>query len=238
MSVGNASVSPEGDSATKPATFAVTLSQATTVPVTVAYATADGTATQPADYAAAGGSLTFAPGETAKSVAVAVQGDLLEEANETFGLALSNPSGATLGTAQGTGTIVDDDQDAPGNEPPGSVDPDDLFCGRQHRGKCRGIKFKAEFTGPGNAVWTFAAYNATPGKSAGAAATQIRLGRVAKAITRAGTTSVRFKVRGAKADRLRKRVKRARYRNLRVSLAFTTPAGKRYVVDRSARLKR
>ena len=171
-------------------------------------------------------------------MAVAVKGDLLKEANETFRLALSNPSGATLGTAQGTGTIVDDDQDAPDNKPPGSVDPDDLFCGRQHRGKCRGIKFKAEFTGPGNAVWTFAAYNATPGKSAGAAAAPIRLGRVAKTITRAGTASVRFKLRGAKADRLRKRVKRAGHRDLRVSLAFTNLAGKRYVVEGSSLLKR
>ena len=179
VSVGNASVSPEGDSGTKPASFAVTLSQATTVPVTVAYATADATATQPADYAAASGSLTFAPGETAKSVAVDVKGDLLEEPNETFALSLSNPAGATLGTAQGTGTIVDDDADAPSNDPPGSVDPNGLFCGRQHRGKCRGIKFKAEFDRPGNAVWSFAAYNANPGGSATAAASadQARQGR-------------------------------------------------------------
>ncbi len=238
VSVGNAGVSPEGDSGTKPASFAVTLSQATTVPVTVAYASADGTATQPADYAAASGSLTFAPGETAKPVAVDVKGDLLEEPNETFALSLSNPAGATLGTAQGTGTIVDDDADAPSNDPPGSVDPNGLFCGRQHRGKCRGIKFKAEFDRPGNAVWSFAAYNANPGGSATAAASPIKLGKVARTIPRAGTFSVRFKIRGAKADRLRKRVKRARYRDLRVSLAFTTPAGKRYVVDGSSRLKR
>ena len=238
VSVGNATVSPEGDSGTKQASFAVTLSQATTVSVTVAYATADDTATQPADYTAASGSLTFAPGETSKSVAVDVKGDLLEESNETFALALSNPGGATLGTAQGTGTIVDDDKDAPANEPPGSVDPNGLFCGRQHRGKCRGIKFKGEFDGPGNAVWSFAAYNANPGNSAGSAASQIKLGRVGRTITRAGTFSVRFKLRGAKADRLRKRVKRAGFRDLRVSLAFTTPAGKRYVVDGRTRLKR
>jgi CSLREA domain-containing protein len=238
VSVGNATVSPEGDSGTKPASFAVTLSQATTVPVTVAYATADGTATQPADYTAASGSLTFAPGETSKSVAVDVKGDLLEEPNETFALSLSNPAGATLGTAQGTGTIVDDDADAPSNEPPGGVDPNGLFCGRQHRGKCRGIKFKGEFDRPGNAVWSFAAYNANPGGSATAAASPIKLGKVARTIPRAGTFSVRFKLRGAKADRLRKRVKRAGFRDLRVSLAFTTPEGKRYVVVRSARLKR
>jgi uncharacterized repeat protein (TIGR01451 family) len=238
VSVGNATVDPEGDSGSKPATFAVTLSQATTVPVTVSYATADGTAKQPGDYAAASGSLTFAPGETSKSVAVAVNGDLIEEPSETFALVLSSPSGATLGTASGTGTIVDDDKDAPENEPPGSVDPNGLFCGRQHRGKCRGIKFKGVFDRPGNAVWTFAAYNASPGSSAAAAATRIKLGSKARSIPRAGTFSVRFKVRGAKADRLRKKIKRAGFRDLRVSLAFTTPEGKRYVVQGRSRLKR
>ena len=238
VSVGDATVDPEGDSGGKPATFAVTLSQATTVPVTVAYATADGTAKQPADYAAASGSLTFAQGETSKSVAVTVNGDLIEEPSETFSLTLSTPSGATLGDAQGTGTIVDDDKDAPANQPPGNVDPNGLFCGRQHRGKCRGIKFKGTFDRPGNAVWTFAAYNASPGNSAGAAATQVKLGRAAKTIPRAGTFSVRFKVRGAKADRLRKKVKKAGFRDLRVSLAFTTPEGKRYVVVGRSRLKR
>ncbi|HKH16824.1 MAG TPA: Calx-beta domain-containing protein [Solirubrobacteraceae bacterium] len=237
VSVGDATASPEGDSGTRQATFAVTLSQPTTVPVAVSYATADGTATQPADYAAVSGSVSFAPGETAKTVAVAVKGDLLEEADETFRLVLSSPSGATLGTAQGTGTIVDDDEAAPGSEGPGTVDRDDLFCGRQHRGKCKGMKFKGLFDRPGNAVWTFAAYNPKPGSAAAAAARQLQLGRVGKAIKKAGTVSGRFKLRGAKADRLAKKVKRAGYRNIRVTLAFTTKAGKRYVVQRSASLK-
>jgi hypothetical protein len=60
---------------------------------------------------------------------------------------------------------------------------------------------------------------------------------VAKRILRAGPASVRFKVRGAKADRLRRRVKRAGLRYLRVRLAFTTPEGKTYVVGGRSRLK-
>jgi hypothetical protein len=94
------------------------------------------------------------------------------------------------------------------------------------------------FDAPGNAVWTFAAYNPAPGKAKAAAAARLTLGKVARTIKRAGTVSVRFKVRGAKADRLRKKVARARYRSLRVTLAFTNEAGKRYAIRRSVRLKR
>jgi hypothetical protein len=79
--------------------------------VTVGYATADGTATAPADYTATSGTLTFAPGETAKTVTVAVVGDTLVEGDETFSLVLSGPVNATLGAGQeqATATIADDD---------------------------------------------------------------------------------------------------------------------------------
>ena len=77
--------------------------------VTVDYATADGTRHRPADYAAASGTLTFTPGQTTKTVTVPVNGDLLDEANETFFVNLSNPSNATIADGQGLGTITDDD---------------------------------------------------------------------------------------------------------------------------------
>src|SRR5204863_499227 len=80
--------------------FTVTLSAASTSPVTVAYATANGTATAGSDYAALAGTLTFAAGETSKVVHVQVTGDAAVEANETLTLSLSSPSG---------GTIADDD---------------------------------------------------------------------------------------------------------------------------------
>jgi hypothetical protein len=108
LSVNDASVA-EGDAGSKNATFTVSLSAASPTPVTVDYATADGSATAPDDYAAAGGALTFAPGETSKQVTVAVAGDLLDEPHETYSLNLSNASGATLGRARGLGTILDDD---------------------------------------------------------------------------------------------------------------------------------
>jgi len=92
-------------------TFTVTLAAAYDQPVTVKFATADGTATRADnDYVATSGTLTFAPGETTKTVTVWVIGDRKKEANETFYLLLSEPSSnALLLDAQGVGTILDDD---------------------------------------------------------------------------------------------------------------------------------
>ena len=100
---------PEGNDPSS-LTFTVTLAQTTRLPVTVAYATADGTATAGSDYTAASGRLTFAPGETSKTIAVPIIGDTVVEADETFGLTLSDPVNATLAGATATGTIRNDDQ--------------------------------------------------------------------------------------------------------------------------------
>ena len=99
----------EGNGGTTSAVFTVRLSAASGQVVTVDYATADGTAAAPADYTATAGSLSFPAGTTTRTVTVPVVGDLLDEANETFLVRLSNPAGALLGDAQATGTIVDDD---------------------------------------------------------------------------------------------------------------------------------
>lgn len=89
--------------------FAVTLSRAANVPVTVRYATADVTAKAGSDYAAASGTITFPAGSTRQEVAVTVTGDATAESDETFTVALSQPVGATLATAKATGTITNDD---------------------------------------------------------------------------------------------------------------------------------
>jgi chitinase len=91
------------------ATFTVTLSAESGQTVTVDYATADVTATAPADYAAITGTLTFAPGVTTQQVAVTVSSDTLEEANETYRVNLSAPTNATIADSLGVGTIVDND---------------------------------------------------------------------------------------------------------------------------------
>ena len=99
----------EGNSGTTPFTFTVTLSRASTSTVTVNYATANGTATAGGDYVAEVGTLTFAPGQTSKTLTVNVIGDTNQEANETFFVNLSSPVGATLLDGQGLGTILNDD---------------------------------------------------------------------------------------------------------------------------------
>lgn len=91
------------------ATFTVTLSRALTSAATVDFGTAPGSAATPGDFTGALGKLTFAPGETSKSVAVAIAGDDVTEPIESFQLRLANPTGAVLGDATGVGTIIDDD---------------------------------------------------------------------------------------------------------------------------------
>ena len=89
--------------------FAVTLDRAPSGTVTVDYATSDGTATAGEDYTAASGMLSFAAGETAKTVTVAVLDDAHDEGNETLTLTLSNPSGAYIADGESTGTIENSD---------------------------------------------------------------------------------------------------------------------------------
>jgi chitinase len=92
--------------------FTVTLSSLSTQPVTVRYATANGTAVAGSrgDYTATSGTLRFNPGETVKTIAVAVRNDSLVERDETFFVNLSQPTAASIQTGRATGTILDDDR--------------------------------------------------------------------------------------------------------------------------------
>src|SRR5262245_33647387 len=108
LSINNASVL-EGDSGTVAAEFTVFLSEASAQTVTVEFSTADSTAHSPSDYLEASGTLTFAPGETSKAIDVTVNGDTLDEDDETFIVRLNNAVGATINDSQGEGTIRDDD---------------------------------------------------------------------------------------------------------------------------------
>jgi hypothetical protein len=99
----------EGNTDAVAATFVVTLSRPSTETITVAYATADSGATAGSDYQAASGMLTFAPGETEKTITVLVNGDRLVEPTEAFVVNLSNPTNANINTATGIGTILDDE---------------------------------------------------------------------------------------------------------------------------------
>ena len=108
ISIDDASIT-EGDSGTSQLTFTVKLSQAASGPVTVNYSTANGTATAGSDYSALTGTITFAAGETTKTITIPVTGDTTVEANETFTVNLASPSGATIADGSATGTIVNND---------------------------------------------------------------------------------------------------------------------------------
>jgi len=107
LSIADASVM-QSNSATTELAFTVSLSAASMTPVTVAYATSDGTATAGSDYTAATGTLTFAAGQTSQVVNIAVASDATYDANETLTLALASPSGATIAHGTATGTILND----------------------------------------------------------------------------------------------------------------------------------
>jgi hypothetical protein len=90
-------------------TFIVTLSSASASTVTVNYATANGSALAGSDYTATSGTLTFAAGQTSKTITVLVTGDTVVEPNEAFVVNLSGAIGATIFDGQGVGTILNDD---------------------------------------------------------------------------------------------------------------------------------
>src|SRR5262249_32445492 len=81
------------DSGTTALAFTLSMPNPSVQPVTVNYATANGTALAGSDYTAASGSVTFAPGQTTAAVVVSVLGETYLEADETFTVTLSLPNG-------------------------------------------------------------------------------------------------------------------------------------------------
>lgn len=110
LSVGDVAVT-EGSSLA----FVVTRSGDTSAATTVDYATSNGTAIAGSDYNAASAALTFAVGQTSKTVNVTTINDTALESAETVNFTLSNASGATISDAQAVGTINDDDTANPCN---------------------------------------------------------------------------------------------------------------------------
>ena len=103
LSVDDASAPEDGGTLM----FTITLSDASGRPVTVKYNTADGSALQPDDYTLTRGALTIPAGETSASISVPLRTDPLTEVDETFELALRDPTHATLGDGGAVGTILD-----------------------------------------------------------------------------------------------------------------------------------
>lgn len=106
----------EGDSGTKNYHFNVILSRPSANPITVTYETTPGTATANDDYTEPNpvqDQITFAAGETSKTITIEVLGDLILEDNETFFIDLLNVTAgnATISQNQSiaTGVIINDD---------------------------------------------------------------------------------------------------------------------------------
>ena len=101
----------EGDSGTTTFTFTVTLDRETDATATVDFSTANGTTgtSAGADVRAAAGTVTFAPGETEKTIEIQVIGDLVDEVDEQFFVNLTNANGLLIADDQGRGIILDDD---------------------------------------------------------------------------------------------------------------------------------
>jgi hypothetical protein len=108
LSVGDAVVA-EGNAGTQYAMVHVTLDAPSNQTVSVNYATAGGTATVGGDYGSVSGTLTFARGETSKTITVPVYGDRLTEGNETFLVNLSGAQRAGIADGRGVVTIADDE---------------------------------------------------------------------------------------------------------------------------------
>ena len=111
VSIGDATIA-EGNSQ-QTLSFPVTLSRAIGFPVTVRYATADGTAVAPTDYAAASGVARIAAGSTTTTIAVTVVGDADVEPDEVLTVTLANAVNAIIADASASGTLRNDDQPRP-----------------------------------------------------------------------------------------------------------------------------
>jgi len=110
LSIANVAAAEDGGDAV----FNVTLSGSASLAVTVSYTTVDGSATAPRDYQVSAGSLSFPPGTTMRQITVPLWPDVYNEgADETFRVALSAPTGATIASGVGTGTIIEDDACVP-----------------------------------------------------------------------------------------------------------------------------
>jgi hypothetical protein len=108
VSINDVSVT-EGNTGTRNVTFTVTLSAASGKTITVNYATADVSALAGSDYVAKTGTLTFNPGVRTRTFTVAIVGNTISEATETFVVNLVSATNVTIADNQGVCTIIDND---------------------------------------------------------------------------------------------------------------------------------
>lgn len=113
VSIGDATAAERGT-----ATFTVTVDPVPTRSVRVDWNTRDGSASAPADYAAASGTLTIPHGQPSAELAIAIAEDAVDEPDELFGVELTGATAATRDRALGLGAILDDDPPVVRRPPP------------------------------------------------------------------------------------------------------------------------
>jgi hypothetical protein len=152
LTIGDASV-VEGDSGTTPAVFTVTLSAPVNHPVSVGYRT-PGYAGN--DYQGVSGTLSFAPGETTKTITVLVNGDTEPEPDQTFAVWLVDVVGGFVADPRGVGTIVNDD-------PFPSVTISDATVIEGHSGSCAQAVFTVTLSAPLSERYVYVGYETADG---------------------------------------------------------------------------
>ena len=113
----------EGDGAPTAVELTVTLSEPSPRTASARFATVDDSAIAPEDHVAATGTVTFAPGETEATISLPIVRDDLDEEDERFFVALTDPIGATIGGFGGLGAVaILDDDTGPAVGVPGAPD--------------------------------------------------------------------------------------------------------------------
>ena len=108
ISVSDATV-VEGDTGSTELVFTLSLSEPLTSVAGITYRVTAGTATEYGDFLGGANTFTLLPGGPLPVIRTRVIGDNFPEADETFTVTLSQPSGVTIADGQGIGTITDDD---------------------------------------------------------------------------------------------------------------------------------
>lgn len=237
ISINDVSVTEGRPGTTVSAVFKVSLSSASTSPVTVDFTTADGSASAPSDYLAKSGTATFAPGDTEEDVSVTVNGDAVPEPDEDFFVNLSGATSATIADPQGVGTIKTDV-----TCPPGTSDPS--YCVEALRSRAplplgrRGVvlvpvRCPASRAGGCRGRLTLRTSRLAPRKSSLAR----RGGRAGRRMVRLGARRYRIRAGTTKAvkvrlsKRTRRMVRRSR-RGVRVGAVARERAGRRLLTRR------
>ena len=148
--VGNATV-VEGNSGTSNLVFPLTLDGPANGNETVTVSTGNGTAAAGSDYVAVTGQVvTFAVGQTSRSVTVLVNGDTTVEPDETLNLSLSAPVNLTVAAGVGVGTVTNDD-----SAPPPPPSPAGVLKVSRSANRSAAVELQANNWSAGESVYVF-----------------------------------------------------------------------------------